>query len=231
MAAACPAALAKRRSTEHYRWPAGGAAAAGRQALARAAAARAIPSASAPHLPPPHLSCPPFSISHHPTFSQCSINLKDNLLRFGSSGEALPFLPEHEIPKSASPGAPGGRRQGARVLGARAGRRLCAGCARGPEQVHPGTRPLLHHSLGSSGRTLRLTAFLFNPVSLPTPTQELKLAGGDVGSPAQPAPSAAGAAEVKRAVDWRGCRIAGQVAALQRTALPPRARQVWLLRP
>ncbi|PRW58158.1 DNA damage-inducible 1 [Chlorella sorokiniana] len=31
---------------------------------------------------------------------QCCIDLKDNVLRFGSSGEALPFLPEHEIPKS-----------------------------------------------------------------------------------------------------------------------------------
>lgn len=33
---------------------------------------------------------------------QCSIDLKANMLRFGSSGEALPFLPEHEIPKAVS---------------------------------------------------------------------------------------------------------------------------------
>ncbi len=51
--------------------------------------------------------CSHMCISHwHPVYNlpclQCSIDLKDNVLRFGSSGEALPFLPEHEIPKSVS---------------------------------------------------------------------------------------------------------------------------------
>lgn len=30
---------------------------------------------------------------------QCCIDLRDNVLRFGSTGAALPFLPEHEIPQ------------------------------------------------------------------------------------------------------------------------------------
>jgi DNA damage-inducible protein 1 len=42
---------------------------------------------------------------------QCSIDLKDNVLRFGSTGAALRFLPEHEIPSQqrhgSSPAKPG----------------------------------------------------------------------------------------------------------------------------
>ena len=34
-----------------------------------------------------------------PAFLQCCIDLKDNVLRFGSTGAALPFLAEHELPK------------------------------------------------------------------------------------------------------------------------------------
>ncbi|KAL4423497.1 hypothetical protein ABPG77_003630 [Micractinium sp. CCAP 211/92] len=36
---------------------------------------------------------------------QCCIDLKDNVLRFGSTGAALPFLPEHEIPQKERPQA------------------------------------------------------------------------------------------------------------------------------
>ena len=46
-------------------------------------------------LPQPliHVQFPPAAVP------QCSIDLKANVLRFGTTGNALAFLPEHEIPQ------------------------------------------------------------------------------------------------------------------------------------